>query len=387
MVRIDALIFGYRRITVNADMISEVTSRFIRAGIISVFNNDGTITIRERDSKRLKSALSGIPYEESETLGLYGAYKRIKHKKAIFCAVFLSILITLIASGTIWDIRVEGNENLTDAKIIHELSGCGFTVGDLWYLSDRSEAESEFLRKVPEVSWININRRGMVAYVSVIERNADKAPVEEDISGYANIVAAYDCIIEEITVISGTAVVKPGDVVKKGDLLISGVLPIESGGGFCYADGRVVGRMSECVSVEVAREYEKRSVKKRKLCDLNINFFNFSINIFKLYGNSPEGCDIIENVKVFSLFGEKRLPFSIISSYVIEYDAFPKSYTDEQIVCIASDRLNVKTLARLSDADLLKIKTAGEYTDTGYLMKSDIVFCKEIGEVSEFVLE
>lgn len=387
MVRIDAFIFGYRRITVSADMVSEVTSRFIRAGIISAFNNDGTITIRERDGQRVRAALSGIPYEESETLGLYGAYKRIKHKKAIICAALLSALITLIASGTIWDIRVEGNENLTDAKIIHELSGCGFSIGNLWHFSDRSEAESEFLRKVPEISWININRRGMVAYVSVIERNADKAPVEEDASGYANIVAAYDCIIEEITVISGTAVVKPGDVVKKGDLLISGVLPIESGGGFCYADGRVVGRMSDCVSAEVEREYEKRSVKKRKLCDLNINFFDFSINIFKLYGNSPDGCDIIENVKVFSLFGEKRLPFSISSSYVIEYDVLQQSYTDEQLVGIARDRLNVKMLACLSDADLLKIKTAGEYTDTGYLMKSDIVFCREIGEVSEFSME
>ena len=387
MVRIDAIIFGYRRISVSADMISEVTSRFIRAGIICNFGSDGTIIIRERDSSRLKSVLSGISYTESETLGFYGAYKRIKHKRAIILAVIVSLVITLITSNVVWDIRILGNEKLTDAKIIHELSECGFEVGDTWLFLSRSEAESEFLSKVPEVSWININRRGTVAYVSVIEKNDTDTQEKENVDGYANIVAACDCVIEEITVTSGTAVVKRGDVVKKGDILICGVMPIESGGGFCRADGKIIGRVSECISENVKREYEKRSVRNRKLCDLNINFFNFSINIFKLYGNSTDGCDIIENVKVFSLLGEKKLPFSISTRYAVEYDVSPESYTDEQIVCIASDRLNIKTLALLSGADLLKIKTSGEFTDTGYTMQSDIVFCRDVGLKSEFTVE
>ena len=387
MVRIDAIIFGYRKIGVSADMISEVTSRFIRAGIICNFGSDGAIIIRERDSNKLKSVLSGISYTESETLGFYGAYKRIKHKRAIILAVIVSLVITLITSNMVWDIRVSGNEKLTDARIIEELSECGFEIGDTWLFSSRSEAESEFLRKVPEVSWININRRGTVAYVNVIEKNDTDTQENGNPDGYANIVAACDCVIEEITVTSGTALVNPGDVVKKGDILICGVMPIESGGGFCHADGKIIGRMSECIFENVEREYEKRSVKRRKLCDLNINFFNFSINIFKLYGNSTEGCDIIENVKVFSLFGEKKLPFSVSSRYALEYEVSPERYTDEQIVRIASDRLNIKTLALLSGADLLKIKTSGKFTDTGYTMQSDIVFCRDVGLESKFTVE
>ena len=44
--------------------------------------------------------------------------------------------------------------------------------------------------------------------------------------------------------------VKVGDVVKKGDLLISGVLPLELGGGFCTAQGEVKGRVADRVEVE-----------------------------------------------------------------------------------------------------------------------------------------
>ena len=73
MVRIDALIFGYRKIGVMADMISEVTSRFIRAGIISSFDGEGKIIVRERDIVRVRELLSGIHFEESEALGIVGA--------------------------------------------------------------------------------------------------------------------------------------------------------------------------------------------------------------------------------------------------------------------------------------------------------------------------
>ena len=386
MARIDALIFGYRRISVSADMISVVTSRLIRAGIISSFDGEGKIIVRERDIKRVRELLSDIPFEESEPLGIAGAYKRLKYKKVIIISALLGALIVFFASTLVWDIRIDGNDALTDAEITEALSESGFAVGSMWLFADRGRVESAVLQNLPEISWININKRGSVAYVSVIEKRVDNGE-QEVVRGYANLVASRDCIIEEITVTCGTAQVKAGDVVKKGDVLILGVKPIESGGGLCYAQGRVIGRMAEDASVEVGREYEQRQIKRKRLAELNINFFNFSVNIFKLYGNSVNGCDIIEDVKVFSLFGEKRLPFSVSTSYALEYDVTTESYSDTQIVKIASDRLSVKTLALLADADLIKIKTYGEFTDEGYVMRSDILLTKEVSEVSPLVLD
>lgn len=387
MVRIDAFLFGYRKIRVSEDMLSEATSRLIRRGIISSLDADGRIIVRERDLETVKKALLGIELEVSEPLGILGAYRRLKHKKAIAISAFFGALLLIFASSLVWDIRIDGNEAITDAELTSALEECGFSVGDLWFGSDRGRVESEVLERLDEISWININRRGTVAYVSVIEKKQSGDLKEEEKEGYANLVASCDCIIEEITVNSGTAVVKPGDVVKKGDVLILGITPIESGGGLCYADGRVIGRMSEEVTVRVDREYEQRSLRRKRLCDLNIKIFNFSINIFKLYGNSIDGCDIMKNVKVFSLFGEKRLPISVSSSYALEYDVRAECYDDLQLAKIASERLSVKMLAALSDADLIKIRTDGEYTDNGYVMRSDIVITREVSEALPLTLD
>lgn len=387
MVRLDALVFGYRKIGISPDNLSLVTSIFIRAGIISIFNADGTLTVKERDIVRVRSLLAGkVDFIESETFGLFGIYKRIEHKKTLLIASIVSIFMVILSSSVVWDIRIEGNERIPDSQIIMQLSRCGFSLGDFWSFMDRSEIESRFLKENLDISWININRRGTVAYVSVIESEAGNAKEEAPI-GYANVVAEYDCIIEEITVKSGIAVVRPGDVVKKGDLLISGILSAESGGGLCYADGTVIGRMSDTVTVEVDREYEKKIRSGERLCDITVNFFDFSLNIFKIYGNSGKGCDIIENVKVFSLLGEKRLPFSVSTKHLAEYDVTRESYTDEQIVRVAGERLNAMTLARLAECDLLKIKTDGEYTDNGYSMTSYIVFLTDVGGVSKFSVE
>lgn len=387
MVRIDALVFGYRKIKISADDLSIVTSIFIREGIISIFNSDGTLTVRERDAAKARSFLSGkVEFSESETLGIYGIYKRIEHKRSIFAASMIGMIFVMLLSSVVWDIRVDGNASIPDSQIVLSLSECGFSIGDFWHFVDRGKIESLYLKENNDISWININRRGTVAYVSVIE--SDQAgEVKKESYGYANIVAEHDCIIDEITVKSGTATVKPGDVVKKGDLLISGIFPSESGGGFCYAEGKVVGKMSETITVEVAREYEKRTRVGESICDVRINFFDFSLNIFKLYGNSGNSCDIIEDIKVFSLFGERRLPLSVSTKYIVEYDVTCESYTDEQIVSIARERLNSMMLARLAECDLIKIKTDGEYTDNGYSMSSHIVFLTEVGCEVEFAVE
>ena len=302
-------------------------------------------------------------------------------------AALLGIILAFLSSNVVWDIKVEGNEHITDSAVIKALEDSGFEVGDFWLGCNKAEIESGVLLALPGVSWINLNRRGSVAYVRLVESESEDKNISEEAKGYANIVASADCIIEELTVEKGVAAVKVGDVVKRGDLLISGILPSELGGGVCYAQGCVVGRMSDGVEVAVGREYERNVRKSEKLYECKVNFFNFSINIFKLYGNSPSECDIIENVKVYSLFGVKKIPISVRTKYIIEYNTDKGSYTDTELVQIASDRLSAAVLKRLVGCDLLKIKTTGRFTDDGYIIRSDLVFLSEVGVTQEFIVE
>ena len=83
MVKIDALIFGYRRLKIDPVDLSVFTSLLIRASIPSVINNDGTLTVRERDFEKTKELMSGrIDFTYSHLSSLPDI--KLKHEKKFF---------------------------------------------------------------------------------------------------------------------------------------------------------------------------------------------------------------------------------------------------------------------------------------------------------------
>ena len=388
MVKIDLLIFGYRKLSVSPDDLSLVTSLLLRASIPSRINSDGSLSVRERDFSRIASLFQGrIEFEYSEPLGLLGKWKSLKNKPALIISVAVSAILIMLLSSLVWDVRIEGNEQIPDSEIILQLSQCGLEIGSFWRKTDTAEVENKLLSSYEDISWVNINRRGTVAYVSVIERQGEQTKSEDLHIEYSNIIATADCVIEEVTVKSGIAVVKPGDSVQKGDLLILGALPAEQGGGFCRAEGHIIGRMSDTVSTFVGRNYEKNLSTDRNLYSITLKLFKFSINIFKRYGNLTYKYDIIENEITYSLFGKCRLPFSVMISYTPEYEVTSGEYTDDELCAIAASRLSLETARRLADSELVRIRSFGEFTDDGYTMTSELVFLCEIGRESAFDID
>ena len=388
MVRVSYLIFGYRKISVAPEKSGVVISRFLKNKISFTTAGDGLFYIAERDIVATRKALAGdVECEESKPLGFRGAIMRIRHKKGLAVGFMISLFLLIFSENLVWDIRVEGNERLSSASVVEALSECGLSIGDFWPTVKRSDVEGAVLSKFPDISWININRRGSVAYIVLSEReNTEKDEGEIQKNGYSNIVAAVDCVIEEITVKRGVAEVKPGDVVRAGDILISGILPDTAGGGFCRAEGVVIGRCFERVESITERKYKKVSEISETPVSATLKIFNLPINIFKKYGNSYDGCDIIKNVKVFSIFDKAKLPIFFTTEYAHSYVYSEEEYSDDELVAVAARELRAKTAARLCGSDLLKIKTFGEFTDTGYKICSEIVFLSNVGKTLEFTV-
>ena len=381
MVRISKYILGYRNITSDVDA-AALASRLLRQGIPSEITSDGRITVLERDLNASLTLL-GDGVKVSEPLGLVGVYKRTRYKVATALSLLVSLVLVTFLSGLVWDVRIDGNERLTDFSVEESLAECGFSVGKSWRRIDTSSVESRLLSEHPEISWVNINRRGTVAYVTVAE--SELPPNAEQVRrGYANVVASCDCIIEEITVHRGIAEVKRGDAVKRGDVLISGIIPDASGGGFTYADGTVVGRVEEKISVHVPREYEQRVKKSEKCVSLAVKLFDFRLNIFKNYRNFGREYVIIKEIGSYSLFGGARLPLETLTEHAVIYDTVTASYTDRELVSVAAARLDALVISRLSSATLYKLRTDGGFTDTGYEMYSIAVFAEEVGTPLEF---
>ena len=384
MARIDYLIFGYRKMKIPPENISTVSSILLRAGISSQIAADGIVLIRERDVHKIKEILSGRTKSSlSEPMGLYGIWKNLKYKALVIISLIITLAFTISLSGFVWDIRVEGNEQIPDGEIVVGLKECGFEIGSIWGLTNLSKIENDFLINNSSIGWININRRGTVAYIKVLENQDDDFGKGDDEDKYYNIVASEDCVIEDITVIQGVAMVKPGDTVRRGEVLVAGILPPELGGGLCAAEATVVGRVSDRVKVFVPRIEQIKGYKNRQLNEITIKFFKFSLNIFKFYGNLTNDCDIIDDEITYSFFGRCKLPISLVLSYVINYDIESVTHSDTELCEISRMRLNSLCASLLCNADLLHIKTQGRFTDDGYEIYSDITFLADVGEREE----
>ena len=71
---------------------------------------------------------------------------------------------------------------------------------------------------------------------------------------------------------------------------------------------------------------------------------------------------------------------SITLKYIPQYTYENGVYTDDQLVDIASERLMSLIALRLENADLIKLRTNGAFTDNGYNMNTEILFICDVSE-------
>lgn len=381
MIRADLLFLGYRVFYVKKEDVATVAGLFLKNGISVNFNNNSFV-VGEKKSRRIEELLdTRVEFSKSEMRGFAGFL--VKHRKrwGAFLALAIILFLFLFTGNRVWDVRVEGCSEENREKIVEELKKSGFEIGDRWSKVSLSQVEVDFLSKSDTASWININRRGSVAYVTVIEKISHSEPAEK--SGYANIIASCDAVIEEITVMRGVAAVKAGDSVKRGDLLISGIISNEFGTEFCYAEGEVVGRISDAVSLTVPDFEVKTDEKERHLTKLTLKFFNFSINIFNTTRNCSAECDIIDVTDIPTVLGAK-LPFAICKQYAVEYESVSQKLLSAEMSRRAAEQMSKALEEKLSGATLVRISTTGAFSDGSYMLTSNIVYLGKIGKDHRF---
>ena len=284
-----------------------------------------------------------------------------------------------MSANTVFDVRVSGCEALDEEDVIEELREFGLNAGSFWGNFNRSDAEARLLDNCDQIAWVNINRRGSVAYVDIIEKKREEEQTAYD---FCNVVAREDCVIEDITVKRGYAVVKKGDAVKRGDILISGVPP-RGIGSFCMADGIVIARVNRAITVEKPYESEEKAVSSEQNKAFKIKIFNFFINIFDFCGNSASECDIIERKTDLTLFG-KKIPISVVKSYEVEYFLHQKRYLESELMLLASEEMNFLVSELSLESEILKMKSQGSFTEVGYSLTTDLVLLREVGEFAPF---
>lgn len=157
----------------------------------------------------------------AEKVGAPFALARLARRKALVAGGVLCFLALYVASGYVWFVAVAGEEGLPVARILEVAKGAGLAPGVPKSEIDRHEVQRRLLLDIDELSWAVVRLDGTRAVIeATLRMGLDPAATRP-----GDLVAARDGIVQRVTVLSGHAVVAPGDTVAKGDVLISGFIP------------------------------------------------------------------------------------------------------------------------------------------------------------------
>ena len=171
MLSLDKLIFGYVDITVPSELAARAADMILCEGINLRMLPSGSIRLAYRDIGRVRRIFDGkIEYGESAVGGLFGALLSHRRRFGFFTGLLLVTVLFLFLNGFVWDVRVEGGGAEIEGEIIDQLSSGGLRVGERWSRIDKSELEVNTLKISENIAWLNINRRGSVAYVTVFPK-------------------------------------------------------------------------------------------------------------------------------------------------------------------------------------------------------------------------
>ncbi len=325
----------------------------------------------------------GVPITVCRRRGLPWFLYRHRRRAGLALGCLAAIALMLLSGRFVWDVRVTGNVEMTREEVLAELRGCGLHIGAYIPNIQTGALENRILIASDRISWVSVYLDGTVARVQVIEHS--NAPAHEDTTRPANLIAAADGQIEVVQLYRGNCVVVRGQAVKKGDLLISGIYDSNVYGyRWTRAAGKVMARTEHDFRVEIPLAYEKKEASDPLCAEIKLNFFDFSLKIFKNSGNLPPMCDIIEEEKRAWCPGEYALPLGLAVTTAIPYTTQPATRTPDEALQLAYAELDL-LLGGLSDtSEFLRKDITTTLTDGSLILECTVSCIEDIAVQSEF---
>ena len=136
--------------------------------------------------------------------------------------IFLFVAISFFLSNIVLKIDINGNEKVSDERIIDFLKKNNIDYWSFIPEIDMDNMGRKLYIEFDEISWATVRNSGGILIVDVREgtNKPDMVPINQK----CNIISDKDAQIVKIKVYSGTPAVAEGDGVAKGDVLISGIV-------------------------------------------------------------------------------------------------------------------------------------------------------------------
>lgn len=316
----------------------------------------GSVLTAETDRnsyKRIRSVAkkSGMKVRIAQKHGLPFFLRNHSRRFGMIVGALLCALCVIFLSTRIWRIEVTGNIRVPSEEITAVFASLGVHAGAPSAGINATETEAAALRKLPDISWLNINLSGCTAVIEV--RETVIKPNTQNDSSPSNLVAARDGIILILRPFNGTAEAAVGSPVLKGDLLISGIEENKDlTADFCKAEGYVVAQTS--VSSELSMKQSFNALRKtdsRMSRTLHFLFFNIPL------GRRTSG-GFTESTS--ALIKDTVLPFGMSRTVKNTYSEFTCTLDNSDAVLLASLRFSEARLEEFRGKEISesRIKTA-----------------------------
>lgn len=323
-------ISGYRILAVSCEYAADVLNLCRAHGLIYEdfrYTSEGITLRMPRPAARKLDALCrehGIPVTVCSEGGLPHLLFRLIHRMGLVVGAVLGLILLVAARSVVWDIRISGNQGVSDHAIEESLAACGFSVGTSLRGFEADKLENNVLLLDDRLAWISVNRKGTVAYVEVREKMPK--PTAESNSP-CDIVASIGGVIQRVELEEGNVRVSAGKIVGEGEVLVSGLYDsMQEGIRFTTAKAKVYARTTREIVVQIPLTYEQKVYEtetdspKGGICQEKIlNFFGKHIKFKKKTGNTVEFCDIIEDEKSWALADGVGFPISVKTVWYIPY--------------------------------------------------------------------
>ena len=202
-----------------------------------------------------------------------------KNRKGLVVGFILSFFMFLFLTSFVWSVDINGNEKMTDKKIISLLKDAGFKKGMLRFNIDQEKIKNNVLLKSEDLSWIWVEIKGTKAFVEVREKK--EKPEIFDKTTPSNIVAKRNGLVTKVIAKSGDGVVCEGDTVSKGDLLITGVKANEKGEiKYFNSSGNVFARTWYEINGKTEAKEVIFTKSLKKISKRAINLFGFDVLLY-----------------------------------------------------------------------------------------------------------
>ncbi len=391
MIRPFSFLFGYRILRISRSAAGELMNLCHARGFVyRDFEFCGeyacfSCSLSTAGKIREACAERGIAVVVEKAVGLPDLFWRYRHRAGIFVGILLFGAIVFFSGRVIWDIRVEGNRELSDMEVLEELREQGLEIGVCKKGLNIGALENRVLIDSDTISWISVNVIGTVANVEIRERQP--LPEETEYTA-ANLVASREGTIEWFEDVRGNIVTKIGEPVSRGELLVSGIYGDEqSSMRYTAARGKVFARTTHDFSVEIPLTSPQKRYTGKVKVEKYLIFFKKEVKFFANTGNSPSCCDTIDTVEYAKGFRGYDLPVGIRTVRYLEYTEVNETQSAEAATERALYELRCQIAGEIPDAELLRKNISRELTDSAYRLHCRVECIENIAEIKEIKVE